>query len=497
MRRKNSSKKALLFLVLLGVFGFVSVTFVKNLKVDVESLAYAESASETCQSCNQNIQEDVKTDNKGYMIYEFSEDQVVDVTKESKEVLGAGAGSMCDPAVNRVDLVRRICSTNSIGVLHEVPKEGEKTSSGGGRVDTKKINGFRLTKVTYPLAFWLGKYFMANSNRQITKVDSAYSSNGQQIDANYQLKTLAPYQSEELEAALPTTERKPFEVTGKLNLPDVDEVSVPATDGKYTVDNHPTDPKCGCPRDVSTSDYNVGDSNMVSSYQGTDGDIGGYLRQQIPGGDNYAYGSGDTCIAASEYEDVSLGLWTACSANPIMSFVKGIFRTFGMFSTDKWDYCDEDGHEVCTTNEEGEQECTTDRDSCVDPRSLVVMMTPIFGEVYKCTDGICANSFLTYAYTGTLSPQQASTKVESSPSLEQTLMYFLATPCEADIEFDDGRVERDVPVKCMWDASPTLFNYRLQAKDKAPKQEDFPQTYEEYWKGVEVAIADSAIKYGL
>ncbi|MHC1716505.1 MAG: hypothetical protein AB9915_01235 [Candidatus Dojkabacteria bacterium] len=491
--RKTNKKGLLLILSLLG-FALLAVSLTENVKKDTTPAEYTADTPQVCQNCSSSIEQNV-TQEEGSSVYEFDESQVVDVTEQVKGSK-SGVQSLCDPAVNKVDLVRRVCSDNGVGLHHEVPKDGELVS-GGGSIDTEKINSFKLTKVTYPLAFWLGKYVMATSNRQITKTDSAYSSNGEQIDPDYQLKTLSPQQSVEMTEALPATVRQPFEVTGRLEV-NANTVQVPPKDGNYTVSNADSDPKCGCPTTVSTSDYNVGDSNLVSTFESKDGgDIGGYWRQQIPGGDNYDYGSKNTCIKTSEFEDVNVGLETACTTNALVSFVKGLFKTFSSFDVDKWDHCDEDGVQVCTTDEEGKETCHTERDTCVDPRNIVVMMTPIFGEVYECSKGICANSFLTYSYRGTLSPSQAEGKVETSSDLNSSLMYFLSTPCKADIEFDDGSFEMDVDVRCLWDASPTLFGYRLQAKDKAPNQEDFPQTYEEYWKGVEKAISDSAVKYGL
>jgi len=278
-------------------------------------------------------------------------------------------------------------------------------------------------------------------------------------------------------------------VTGNVSV-GADQ-TLQSKDGTYNVQNADHDPACGCPPEVSTSDYNVGATNYISD------EGGGYWRQQIPGGDNYEYDISQKCISRNDITEISgFGLWTACVKEGLASFFKGLFRS--SYTTDKWNYCDADGKQVCVENADGVQECTTERESCIDPRDITVYMTPIFGEVFKCENGICGNAFLTNSYLAGLSPAQASTKEEVSENNDDSLMFFVSTPCEGVLEFEDGGREMELDnLRCLWDATPILTNYKLQAKDKIPNQENFPQTFEEYWAGVEADMPNSAIKYGL
>ena len=70
-----------------------------------------------------------------------------------------------------------------------------------------------------------------------------------------------------------------------------------------------------------------------------------------------------------------------------------------------------------------------------------------------------------------------------------SIMFFVATECALRI---DGR---NVPVLCLWDASPILSNFNLQEKDKAPNQEDFPTNFGFYWNSVVQSMKLSAKKY--
>ncbi len=487
MSNNISKKNGIRFFLFLIIFSSICIYITK--KVDISEFGTKntiEEIAQQCASCGNNQEEEILQEDSNYVVYDLTEEEALDITEYVKAASSSGLSDICKDPANKVDLLRRLCRTSGVSVHHEVPKKGEETGSSGGKVNTQKINGFRLTKVTYPLAFWLGKYTMETSNREITTTDAAFSSNGQQIDPNYQLKTLSPQQSTEVLSAALETERKPFEVTGNVSVGA--DKQLESKDGIYNVENADHDPICGCPKEVSTSDYNVGATNYISS------EGGGYWRQQIPGGDNYDYNINEECISKSDISELNEpGLWTACAPTPLMSFFKGLFKS--SYTTDKWNYCDEDGVEVCDENGEN---CKTETQSCIDPRDITVYMTPIFGEVFKCTNGICGNSFLTYSYMGTLSPQQSDRKEEVAGNNDDSLMYFIATPCEGVLEFEDGGKEMELTnLKCLWDATPTLMNYKLQAKDKIPDQENFPKTFEEYWDGVEIGIDESAIKYKL
>lgn len=470
------------FLIL---FGYITINVTKNVDGNTfkkEEVVVDDTANE-CSTCGGNVNEEkIIEEEDNFIIYDFDESEVSDVTES---VLGSNS-NVCRESANLIDKVRRLCKESSAPINHLESLGAFLKSGGGDTVDVSKITGFKLVRVTYPLAFWLGKYTMANSNREITVDDPAYSSNGQQIDVKYQTKTLSPQQAQEALGQVQGTEREPFDVTGKLQVAGAEEVQE-NTDGKYTVNNAEHDPVCGCPVEVSNSDFNVGTSNYIGSR------AGGYDRFQIPKGDPYGNEIGEECISRDDIEEITIGRLEGC--RKLVSYFKGLFTK--SFSANQWQKCTVEGLEKCTTNPDtGETVCETERGDCIDTRDLTVLMSPIFGEVYNCEEDECANAFLTYAYKGTLSPEQAASKKEVGATNEDSLMYFVSTPCEAEIDIAGGK-SKIIEVKCLWDATPTLMNYRLQAKDKAPNQENFPKTFDEYWNGVEVAIEDSAIKYKL
>jgi len=154
------------FLIL---FGYITIHITKNVDGNTfkkEEVIVEDTANE-CSTCGGSSNEE-KIIEDNYVIYNLEGSDVVDISQEVKQ---ATISNLCEDAANRVDLLRRLCKASGVDLHHEVPKQGKEVGSSGGKINTEKINGFRLTKVTYPLAFWLGKYTMASSNREITTTD--------------------------------------------------------------------------------------------------------------------------------------------------------------------------------------------------------------------------------------------------------------------------------------------------------------------------------------
>lgn len=489
-KQKNKGIRFMFFLIL---FGFVIVYFSKNFDKDKNIFAsrntLVEKQAEECSTCGNNNEEQIVQEEDNYQIYYLDVSETVDVSDYYKggQVLGLTSIG-CDnlSPTNTLESVKRLCTQSSDQIDHGNYSDIIDSSGSGVRIG--KDTSFELTLVTYPLAFWLGQYVLENSNREIKETSPEYSSNGQQIDLNYQAKTLSPQESAQLEAEVTGTIRKEFEVKAILDVPGSDRVNE-QDEGEYIVANADHDPKCMCPDEVSTSDYNVGMSNYIASNK----DNGGYYRQQIPGGDNYQNNEGEACLqAGKDFETITKGVVVSCI--DVVGLLDGFFSA--VFSTGKWEKCTV-GEEVCEYNSStGQTECRRlEKEDCLDTKNIGIKMTPIFGDPYECTNELCANAFLTYSYKGSLSPTQSSTKQVSSSSNEDSLMFYIATDCKA--KFDINGKGQTVDVKCLWDASPTLTNYKLQAKDKAPNQENFPDTFESYWESVKIAMGLSADYYGL
>lgn len=484
MTDKKAKNNGIYFLLLLSLFSFVSIRFSSFVKTDVsseEKNVIEVQSPEECTTCGTaNVEEEIKEEELEFEVYYVEENETISLEVNEEEVKGLFSLTNCDDMVvsNTLDSTKRICSTAS----SEIDFVGGSASQSGDKISVTKDSTFKMVEVTYPLAFWLGQYVFRDSNKQITKESPEYVSNGEQIDIKYQMKSLAPQEAKTLEETVTSTVRKDFSVFGSLSVGNAEEKKQ-EEEGEYKIGNIETDPECNCP-EISNSDYNPGMANAIAS----DSENGGYYRQQSPGGDNYEITSPDRCLNEdSDFKDISWGYVTSCVDTQAM--VVGTFRK--IFGLEKWDSCQpQQGDRNIVLSEDGEDTVAA-RGRCIDTTSIAVEMTPIFGDPDECRDDLCTNAFLANTYRGTLSPDQSAGKKISSSSSEESIMFYIATPCVISI---DGN---NVNTKCLWDASPTLLNYKLQAKDKAPNQDDFPSTFETYWEAVKMAVSDSALFYGV
>ncbi len=489
MRKQRTNRKAMLLFISLILCSFSIVKTFGKTRDENKPIEIVSTASQECKNCvdKTGVEQKIVPEESKYQIVYLDESQTVDI---SDKVKGEVKGSSCAPAVNDLgSAVREICTGGSGEI--DFSEGGEVSGSGGG-VLVRKDAQFELVQVTYPLSFWLGQYVYQNSNKEIKNTSPEYRSNGEQIDEEYVSKTLSPEEANEFRNSISGTVRENFSVEGKADLPEVESITSKQT-GKYIVQNSPSEPKNKCPEEVGVSDYNVGKSNYIAS----DAENGGYLRQQIPGGDKYELLEDKACLEeGGDFKTATSGLYTACL--DVVAIVKGWFsKTFGK---EQWDGCT--GKQMVTVKvtdpktgaitEKYQEEQTVKSGECIDIENVAIKMAPIFGDPYVCTGEMCANAFQTYMYRGTLSPEQASGKVIASKDSDESLMFFVATKCGVTV---DGKGPYDV--LCLWDASQTLLNYKLQQKDKAPEQENFPSNFRTYWSKVENAVNESTVYYGL
>lgn len=505
MRRRKNNKKALLLLLALSFFSFFTVKFVLKTKESLSPKKEIKSEVLECSTCGessthfqQNVEEDI-TNN----ILMIEEKDTVDVTSlVDSSVLGTDTGGFScrglDPA-NFLSSSRYVCSSEGPG---PVDFSTERGSLAGGGINVSKDSDIKITKITYPLAFGLGQYSYIDSNKQIRKKSPDYRSNGQQIDPEYMAKTLSPKESIEFYEEISGTEKEPFQVEGKVYIKDSDfEMKEGDGEGKYQIENVEGEPGCilkgkPCKKEFAVSDYNVGKSNRIASDQTN---YGGYYAMQIPGTDKEVNKITEgkekekkkECLVDGQgYQRIDKGNNVVCDKKP--AFVLATFDAF--FSSDVWRGCTI-GERQEIRDEYGNTTIGfVPTKECVQTKALAIKMTPIFGEPNKCDKELCANAFLSQTYRQTLSPEESSGVKESSPDTKKSVMFFVATPCALDI---DGT---QVDVHCLWDASPTLLNYNLQAKDKSPNQNDFPWNFRSYWASVLSAIKisnDNVYKIGL
>lgn len=507
MRKNKKSNKAGLVLISLILVGYIFINLGEKVTFGNESVQapVEESLPEPQQDSTnrtQEVEEEIIQEEPQAMIALVGEEYTVDVTGEVKDwsdvwnfIINFPTCSDYQPAQG-LDSVSKLCGTGGTPVNLDERSTGRTILDwlqGNSQVDASAVTNIELTTVTYPLAFFLGQFVIENSNREASLESPNYPSNGQVIDKNYTLKTHSPADSEEYSEFLEETVREDYEVSASVDATGEDgTLRTDDTDaGKYGVMNV-DDAECACEEpEVSNSDYNPGSPNRQGSV------AGGWSRQQAPGGDNYKIPNLDQCLARGEdYQMMAFGNVAACFnyAGTVAGKISGLFSK--VFTRGDWENCNE-AKEVCVPDDQGGEVCSIVQPSknCIGSMQLGVKMAPIFGDPYICEDELCANAYLTNSYKAGLGPSEADSKVVEDDSSESSLMFFIGTPCMANVS--TGNSTRSVGVTCLWDVSPYLLDYKLQKTFEAPNDDEFPPSFEVYWDLVKQAMELSADFYGL
>ncbi len=489
MKRRQVNRKPLLLLLVLTLFSFFLVKYVSKFDFKKEKILLDVKKPAECTSCqvSEGIKENIYDEvSMNYVVLDKS--QTIELTdSEMESVLGikdVGCGVI--DAENFLASKRFVCSTQGAGSMDFSKGSGKP---GGKGVVVDKNTKITIKSISYPLALWLGQYTYVDSNKQIRKDSPEYPSNGQQIAPEIVARDLAPKEAIEFYDSISGTEKKPFEVQGKIKMDISNGVDLDIADGKYKIVNDPEEPGCvvnGVPCDpkLAVSDYNVGKSNYIAS----DEKYGGYLAAQAPRGDKKMIEDDSECLVEGRsFSEIKDGNVKACDS--IVAHITGIFQK--TFDLRTWERCTI-GEAVETKDPVSGVTTYVRRPSgeCIDPKTLSIKMPPIFGEPYVCEKELCANAFLTQSYRETLSPSE-SKGLQVSGNTKTSTMFFVATPCS--LEIDNNQVD----VLCLWDASPLLLNYRLQERDTAPNQEDFPKNFSSYWMSVQKSVTQSSEVYGL
>ena len=501
MYRKKKNNKAGLFFVLLVLVGYIFINFGQSVNSESESKSNYEkevvAQPEECTTCGTTIEEEIVYEEPTVGVMMVDEKYTVDITEK---VLGLDdiwnvfinipTCNAYDPAQG-LDSAVKLCSES--GTPLPVDKKSLAGSLrdillGGNTVKVDAITDIELTQVTYPLALFLGQFVIENSNREASIESPNYPSNGQIIDKNYTLKTHSPVDAEKYSEYLEETVREDYEVAVTINAPNVVSNPEEVEDGRYGIMNV-DDAKCACEEEVSNSDYNPGSPNRQGSV------AGGWSRQQAPGGDNYEPPEIGQCLELNkDYKMMLFGNVGACfdALNTVAGSLSGIFSS--IFDRGTWENCNE--KEVCKINSQGKKVCTIEEGDgeCMNTLQLGVQMTPVFGDPYECEEELCANAYLTNSYKAGLAPAEADGKIPEAGSSEDSLMFFIGTPCRANVK---AGTTRNVGVTCLWDVSPYLLDYKLQKTFEAPNDDEFPESFEIYWDLVMQAMELSAAYYGL
>lgn len=473
MNTSNQNRKYVFFLVGLSLFG---VILYKNFEekepvitLDSQKVQTQDPIESTVHSvdcfANEEISPILVND---YVDIELEEPLLVN----SSEVLGANGCDYFEQQYN----IGALCDDASENAFYD-DGEGSKIligSKDGGAVKKERTASIQLVKVTYPSQFWNGSKVVKDSTKSISKSDPVYLSSGDYLSLDYGQKLLTPVEVNELGDG---TNRLPFAVVAnnyiEKALEKVKEMGVYIINREDNEDHYSL-----CDRDIQPSAFNPTLTNRVGEILSDS--------LQIPGGDPKESTIQSNCVATENSPEYILddkdAIETGCNDGLVARFLGNITS---YFTETQWHNCtvgsttiDEDGNEV------------TREDICATPEKIVVEMTSLFGLVDECSDGVCGNAGLSRRFLATETPGEATAYKSGSSNYDKSLTVSILTPCKVELDIaGDLRGPKLVDVYCKWDASPSIANYRAEAIENVPNDEDFPQSYDEYWSLVEKAIA--------
>lgn len=488
MTRRKTNKKAFLFLLLLAVFGFVSVHIISKYKKGEIDILEPIAEEQTIPQPQITYSEDgvlTMTTEDDSLFYEvLPKSQTVDITKEYQEVLGKTTS--CDDYVNQFN-IKRLCEPSSTeGTRENVADGGDEYegSHSGGEISVDTDLEIKLIKVTFPSILANGSKVVKDNRKDISKTDPVYKSFGDELTVEYGDRFKTPSEVKEGLSfeSIKGTGKESFKVFAENKITSAIS-TISNIIGQYVTRKEEQEPYCSeCGENIQPSYFNPKPSNDVGTYLDS--------MMQIPGGDPKPSDE-SFCLPrnSSMQEYITTGNTTLCaednSLNPRAVF-QGLIRAF--FSSDEWTDC-----KTTTIVELLNGETTSQSDRCYSVEDLVVEMTSIFGSVEECDQGVCTNTYMTRYFRSTLSPTEVDNYKADGSSSKDSLRYAVLTPCT--IEVRDMKTKdnpfisgKEVQTYCVWDVSPILGYYRLLANEKIPQQEDFPKTFEEYWKLVKKTL---------
>ena len=111
-------------------------------------------------------------------------------------------------------------------------------------------------------------------------------------------------------------------------------------------------------------------------------------------------------------------------------------------------------------------DCFIDREKCMDPKEIMIIMSSPFGSEEVCKDGICTNAYMNTRNSSSLPPSSSKGK------------FYYTTECKAIIQ------GRPYTVNCAWDMSHLYKEKDFSGFDDLPKVESIPSDteYNEFLK---------------
>jgi len=335
----KKNKKAILLLLVLGVFGFVAFKYTK-----VKDIVAVDSMIEAT-SCTNCLVDQTPNESELVILNIDGDGEVTDITPESS-VLGSTSGG-CGVASNMYtadsacDLQK---TTSSFGVKKSfVSTDAEIT----------------MTSISVPVRLLSGKYSIKDSNRDITLEDPVYKPAGEVFDERQVSVTFAPGESgEKTKAEVWDNTIKKKAYSTKYTISTETETG----GGHVTLNTYATN-DCGakCNND---DNINPSKSNSVANYFQS-------ISVTTPGQTSETEESDEVLIESdcSGVENVELevepGAIKERGCFNIWQAVQGTMQS--LFPSSDWSPCDEE------------------QESCINTETIAVKMSPMFQKVNTYT----------------------------------------------------------------------------------------------------------------
>lgn len=374
----KKNKRALLLLLVLGVFGFGVFKYTK-----VEKINASVENPETCiapTAVSNNFT------NKDIFISMTNDGVMIDITPELK------------PQEATNDQNNQNVLGGNCRDLQEVYKAESACTISTGRVSVDGSNwvsddaNIDLVTINYPVYLLSGKYSIKDSNRLITLEDPIYKPAGEQFDDNQLLVNIAP-----------------GETYDKVKSTVLDSAPKKQAFGtKYSISTEGSENNPGNGSAVIT-EYATNDceqcNNPANNNPAKSNSVGKALFSMItpPGQEKTYTKSGNLTIngmcESADYKDITSNT-NACTNT--WYYIRGTLRS--LFPSSDWTKCKAEG------------------EGCVNSENIVVKMSPIFDD--------------TNTYTSTRN------KIGMSPSDASSYQsVYIMTPCVATVGGKDVNIK--------------------------------------------------------
>ncbi len=383
--RKKNNKKAISLLLALILLGFLFFKYAKINKI----IAVKDSNIEV-SSCEQDVVDD-SYENGDIFLRIDNDGEMVDVTPSVLGVNASGGG--CSIAGNTYS-GDSICSTE---------KESTVAVDGKGYISSSaEVN---LISLDVPVVLFSGKYFIKDSNRELTKEDPVYKPLGEIEDKETVYKYTPPgEESDNLKNQIEGVAKNiAYDVNYTLSI-DGGEGTGKAQINKYI-------PNMNEILGNNDSNANPAQSNLLSSILLEKN----FLPAEAQDSSNLLEISG--MCNNSETVEINALKYTSSCIN-IFERISGVISS--LFPKSDWSNCDEES------------------ETCINSETIVVKLSPILKETNEYLDTVARS-------------------IQDPATASNYNSVYIITDCKANVA---GKSKN---IQCLWDLS-YLFHERFLAE---------------------------------